>query len=239
MPLSEKGSKILANMKEQYGAEKGEEVFYASKNKGTISGVDNMPGFPPSSTSSVANAMNKTGTSQTPITDEEGDTDTDDADPGMVLDAGTSEGARKAAQTRKSGGGQAAHNAAATRKTFPNVKHLTPQGHPDWPAHSNALSRALTPPTREELARHARLGGHDAAVKDADATPVRQDEIVGDIPETKAQEPKDKSTIPDVVLPARTMTASLAPVVTAPLSIPVGDQSLSNMNARNRSYWKR
>lgn len=40
MPLTEKGSKILSNMQEQYGKEKGEEVFYASKNKGTIKGVD-------------------------------------------------------------------------------------------------------------------------------------------------------------------------------------------------------
>lgn len=39
-PLTEKGRKILGSMKEQYGAEKGEQVFYASKNKGTISGVD-------------------------------------------------------------------------------------------------------------------------------------------------------------------------------------------------------
>lgn len=40
MPLSKKGSKIMGAMKEQYGAEKGERVFYASKNKGTISGVE-------------------------------------------------------------------------------------------------------------------------------------------------------------------------------------------------------
>jgi hypothetical protein len=40
MPLTEKGRKIMANMKGQYGAEKGERVFYASKNKGVISGVD-------------------------------------------------------------------------------------------------------------------------------------------------------------------------------------------------------
>jgi hypothetical protein len=43
MPLTAKGSKVMANMKEQYGEEKGEEVFYASKNKGTIKGVDNTP----------------------------------------------------------------------------------------------------------------------------------------------------------------------------------------------------
>jgi hypothetical protein len=41
MPLSKKGKKILHQMKESYGsAEKGEQVFYASKNKGTIKGVE-------------------------------------------------------------------------------------------------------------------------------------------------------------------------------------------------------
>ena len=39
MPLNEKGKKIKKAMKEEYGAEKGEQVFYASENKGTISGV--------------------------------------------------------------------------------------------------------------------------------------------------------------------------------------------------------
>jgi hypothetical protein len=40
MPLTPKGEKIKSAMQEQYGEEKGESVFYASKNKGTISGVD-------------------------------------------------------------------------------------------------------------------------------------------------------------------------------------------------------
>lgn len=40
MPLSEKGKKILKAMKKQYGAKKGESVFYASQNKGTITGVE-------------------------------------------------------------------------------------------------------------------------------------------------------------------------------------------------------
>lgn len=44
MPLTEKGEKILAAMKEQYGEEEGTRVFYASKNAGTIEGVD---GFDP------------------------------------------------------------------------------------------------------------------------------------------------------------------------------------------------
>jgi hypothetical protein len=42
MPLTAKGEEILAQMKEQYGEEKGERVFYAAKNKGTITGVDAM-----------------------------------------------------------------------------------------------------------------------------------------------------------------------------------------------------
>ena len=40
MPLTGKGRKVMAAMKHQYGAGKGESVFYASRNKGTISGVD-------------------------------------------------------------------------------------------------------------------------------------------------------------------------------------------------------
>jgi hypothetical protein len=40
MPLSSKGEKIKSSMEDQYGKEKGEQVFYASANKGTITGVD-------------------------------------------------------------------------------------------------------------------------------------------------------------------------------------------------------
>ena len=40
MPLTSKGKKIMASMKKRYGKKKGEEVFYASKNKGTIKGVE-------------------------------------------------------------------------------------------------------------------------------------------------------------------------------------------------------
>lgn len=39
MPLTKKGKKIMRSMKEQYGEEKGEQVFYASENKGVIEGV--------------------------------------------------------------------------------------------------------------------------------------------------------------------------------------------------------
>lgn len=39
MPLNEKGRKIMRAMKRKYGKKKGESVFYASENKGTIKGV--------------------------------------------------------------------------------------------------------------------------------------------------------------------------------------------------------
>jgi hypothetical protein len=40
MPLTEKGATIKEAMQEHYGSEKGESVFYASKNAGKIKGVD-------------------------------------------------------------------------------------------------------------------------------------------------------------------------------------------------------
>ncbi|MES2007158.1 MAG: hypothetical protein V4436_03545 [Patescibacteria group bacterium] len=40
MPLTPKGRKIEGAMKKEYGSKKGEQVFYASKNKGTIHGVE-------------------------------------------------------------------------------------------------------------------------------------------------------------------------------------------------------
>ena len=39
MPLTKKGAKIKRAMAKQYGAKKGERVFYASAAKGTIKNV--------------------------------------------------------------------------------------------------------------------------------------------------------------------------------------------------------
>lgn len=38
--MTAKGKKIKRAMKRQYGADKGEQVFHASRNKGTITGVE-------------------------------------------------------------------------------------------------------------------------------------------------------------------------------------------------------
>jgi len=40
VPLTEKGKKIKRAMIEEYGREMGTRVFYASANKGTITGVE-------------------------------------------------------------------------------------------------------------------------------------------------------------------------------------------------------
>ena len=40
MPLTKKGKKILASMKEEYGSKRGKAVFYAAANKCRIKGVD-------------------------------------------------------------------------------------------------------------------------------------------------------------------------------------------------------
>lgn len=40
MPLTHKGKEILHAMKEEYGKDKGKGIFYASRNKGTIKGVE-------------------------------------------------------------------------------------------------------------------------------------------------------------------------------------------------------
>ena len=40
MPLTKKGEKIKAAMKKEYGAKKGEQVFYATENKGKMKNVD-------------------------------------------------------------------------------------------------------------------------------------------------------------------------------------------------------
>jgi len=40
MPMTKKGKKIKSAMMKEYGKKRGEQVFYASRNKGTIKGVD-------------------------------------------------------------------------------------------------------------------------------------------------------------------------------------------------------
>lgn len=40
MPQTKKGKKIMAAMTAEYGAKKGQQVFYATRNAGKITGVD-------------------------------------------------------------------------------------------------------------------------------------------------------------------------------------------------------
>lgn len=40
MPITKKGLKIMAAMRKQYGKDEAGKVFYASRNKGVIKGID-------------------------------------------------------------------------------------------------------------------------------------------------------------------------------------------------------
>ena len=40
MPLTEKGKKIKKSLTKEYGAKKGESIFYAMRNAGKITGVE-------------------------------------------------------------------------------------------------------------------------------------------------------------------------------------------------------
>lgn len=40
MPLTKKGKKIMKSMKKNYGKKKGKAIFYASRNKGIIKGLE-------------------------------------------------------------------------------------------------------------------------------------------------------------------------------------------------------
>ncbi len=44
MPLTSKGSKIKSAMTKEYGAKKGESVFYASINAGKVKGAEKGKG---------------------------------------------------------------------------------------------------------------------------------------------------------------------------------------------------
>ena len=39
MPLTKKGKKVKAAMMKEYGGKKGEQVFYATENKGKVKGL--------------------------------------------------------------------------------------------------------------------------------------------------------------------------------------------------------
>ena len=55
MPLTAKGEKIRSAMHAQYGEKKGESVFYASINKGTIKGAEKTGEHPNPSTDTPHN----------------------------------------------------------------------------------------------------------------------------------------------------------------------------------------
>lgn len=57
MPLTHKGEEILANMEKEYGASKAKQVFFASRNKGTVTGVDAQEPDPMAGLAAAFDAM--------------------------------------------------------------------------------------------------------------------------------------------------------------------------------------
>lgn len=64
MPLTAKGQKIKSSMEEEYGKKKGRQVFYASQNKGTVTGTHKGGGASGRNTSSrIERSMKRQGAS--------------------------------------------------------------------------------------------------------------------------------------------------------------------------------
>ena len=61
MPLTSKGEEVLAAMRNEYGSEEGERVFYAARNAGTISGVDSDEVPPMAVMDNMAEQINSLG----------------------------------------------------------------------------------------------------------------------------------------------------------------------------------
>jgi hypothetical protein len=59
MPLTSKGQKILDKMQKEYGSKKGDSVFYASINKGTISGAEGKKSMKKKAVKKVKKATKK------------------------------------------------------------------------------------------------------------------------------------------------------------------------------------
>lgn len=92
MPLSPKGQKIMSSMKEQYGSEKGESVFYASKNAGKIKGVDTKTRITHSRTIEGLGRTTVTHTNDATNTVDSWFRDTDTTPGAMTVSGGDGEG---------------------------------------------------------------------------------------------------------------------------------------------------
>lgn len=57
MPLTKKGEEILRAMQQEYGQKKGESVFYASINKGTVTGAEKDSADPLQAAQEVAERL--------------------------------------------------------------------------------------------------------------------------------------------------------------------------------------
>lgn len=108
MPLTKKGAKILRHMETEYGTKKGEQVFYASANKGSIAGVHHDADFAAETGEEPGKAINVSkgitpamlnGRAQAMNAPETHDDDACDAEPGARAEMA----ARRVGQLREHG----------------------------------------------------------------------------------------------------------------------------------------
>lgn len=203
MPLTPKGTKILSAMKQQYGEKKGEEVFYASKNAGSITGVDAV------------------------TRDQAGITQSFKPEPQDLIGK---------IPTETNGGGY-------------GPKPKSPEMAPTVAPQTGTIGNTVVGSKEEPKERTVIPKVGDAAGEDGLATEAVNAATSGinTVAEAGEQAVGDDGTIstPTSASPAAgtsTSSTSAIPSLDRRLKVgdsnPVGDQSLSNWNARNRSYWK-
>jgi hypothetical protein len=224
MPLTNKGEKIKSAMQEQYGKEKGEEVFYASENKGTIEGVhakDSEEAPTPRRQPDLLGTVSKNNGIK-PAEREFNDQD-------MMSSSGAPTAGMSSSSTGMSAG--------STTSSAPTLDE--PERDENGKFTSGSKSGAAKPAARSPSNRNAGAPERAAARRAANREPdswryppsAMRDEAVSEKEIKSATPPMNNLSSPGN--PGKTS----GPVI--PYSgVQVGD-SLHNQNIRNRAFWSR
>lgn len=184
MPLTKKGSEILRSMQEQYGENKGKEVFYASANKGTISGVHDAPArdLSPGKWSVLKRLWNEW------LSEEEAEPEHEE--PGEDADALSAQGAIKAAKTLKAKGldeseeAKERHQGRLPESTREEIGRVGSSAREDMPDSDFLLPSEKKYPVKKDgkydrglllaAARRARMNGNEELANKADRIRERE-----------------------------------------------------------------
>jgi 8-oxo-dGTP pyrophosphatase MutT (NUDIX family) len=186
-PLTEKGSKIMSAMKSQYGPEKGERVFYASKNKGTISGVDNI------------DPIGRQDNRITPAQNQPANPFSANLDNAQWQSPQW--GSRAPVRTQSVRDNWNAPNWGKDNTATTNIHHaINPSPaltvpHPRLPGHMIGTQDVGTPEGARKAALARRGGGGSAAAKFLAMTPAQREQSMRNVPgwlESKGEDPATK-----------------------------------------------